>query len=743
MRSEQDSSASINHEYQSSDNNGGDCIFDEFGLCGRHEHGSDLCSPISNHNSRSIHRETRLESPGQHDRVNNGDCNDIHNHLEGENENGYKNPDRSWSDDFFAVHTAYKDSVASLHFNLCSDLHQRLLEHRHAMRQLQGQIYQEIGQLEPLLSDVVHDRVMPKMIYDLEAQRFCCREVGRVLKNELNDSLMLLNSKVDKVEALRRSTLESNEDEDDDDKSQTSRNGISKEASGGVDENWTLFGWSVAEKPFASWKEAFITRRQFRDLMEDTADNSVFEEGDDGTDREDPYKKLGCFHSNTPIHEYDNNNTQALTENDHGMKEEPTAPRKDVHPNGVDPSLDLRPWSLLRGSKISSESHSSLKRMSRSTRVTDDETECERERYSTKVNSRPRRLATGGSAYTVLKNVQNFYQGEVHYHYATASPPPTPCTRERATRRGYDDDNGDDGSGDVNESHNVSEDTHGCKETHPYKKPQSRHSRYTYSSKSSERRCNGNRSQDKQRQQQQHHRAKNEDEDKSNCNNSDVTLETPSPNINNYLGNNEHQQEPPQRNRPDYPPRLARHTKVIDWRLFYRNQFYQRRGQRTQDEEEDEQRTMDDSRNHLNRDPNHDKKLNVRDQDWFRDLHVKESTLILEGRRDEAISVRRIRNALRACFHVGVWAGLSHHQDLGRGRSCSRGRIFCRRGCLDHHQVRGQTHSAREKCRARNMQSWYMDSLRARTRHTITKQKKEIVILKLDNDLYRSNCPEI
>ncbi|KAF9994628.1 hypothetical protein BGZ79_000576, partial [Entomortierella chlamydospora] len=475
MRSEQDSDASIGHEYQNRSYNRGDCVFDEFGLCGRHEHGSDLCNPMLNHNGWNVQGDTRLESPRQRDRINDGDSNGIHSHPESENENGYKDPDRSWVEDYFAIHAAYKDRMASLHFNLCSDLHQRLLEHRHTIRRLQGQVHLEIGQLEPLLSDVVHDRVAPKMIYDLEAQRFCCREVGKVLRNELNDSLMLLDSKADEFEELRKSTFEYNEKNEDSNRSQTGCDGVSNEANGGVDENWTLFGWSATEKPFATWKEAFLARRQIRNLHEDTADSFV--EGGDGkadndldqkTDKEDPYKKLGCFHSNAPIHGYNSNDTRAHKGNDHETREDPAAPKEDAHPNSVDSSSSPTSWSLPRVSKIYSASYSSLKRTNKITRVTDGETECERERYSTTVSSRPRKLAAGGGrggAYVALNDVQNFYHGGVHYHYdAVLPPPPSPRMRERATRRDCDDDSGEDGSGDLNENHSVIEGIRGSRE---------------------------------------------------------------------------------------------------------------------------------------------------------------------------------------------------------------------------------------------------------------------------------------
>ncbi|KAF9161191.1 hypothetical protein BGX21_002400, partial [Mortierella sp. AD011] len=233
-------------------------------------------------------------------------------------------------------------------------------------------------------------------------------------------------------------------------------------------------------------------------------------------------------------------------------------------------------------------------------------------------------------------------------------------------------------------------------------------------------------------QQQQHYPAKGENEGRSDCKGNDVTQET-LPNINNLLWNGKYQPELPPRNRPDHPPRpdrpprAPRHTKMIDWRLFYKPRLHQRCGRWTQGEDEDEQETTDDSCNRLDLGPDHDKRPNVRDQEWLRDLHVRESTLILEGRHDEAISVRRIRNALRACFHIGVWAGLSHHQDPRRSHSCSRGRgrcrNLCRRGYPDHHQIHGQ---ARAKCcvHNHNLQNWYTDSLRTRTHHIITKQKK-------------------
>ncbi|KAF9148696.1 hypothetical protein BGX21_006236, partial [Mortierella sp. AD011] len=467
IQSEQDSVANIRHEYQNRRYNLGDCVFDEFGLCGRHEHGSDLCNPMLNHNDWDIQRGTRLESPRQRDRINNSDLNGIRSRPEGESENGYRDSDRSWAEEFFAIHTAYKDRMASLHFNLCADLHQRLLEHRHTIRRLQGQVHLEIGQLEPLLSDVVHDRVAPKMIHDLEAQRFCCREVGKVLRNELNDSLMLLDSKADEFEELRKSTLEYNEKNEDSNRSQTGFGRVSNEVNGGVDENWTLFGWSAIEKPFATWKEAFLARRQIRNLQEDTTDSFVEGDGetdndlDQKTDKEDPYKKLGCFHSNTPIHGYNGNDTQAHRVNNHETREKPTAPKEGAHSNGAGSSSSPTSWVLPRVSKIYSASYSSLKRTDKVTRVTEGERECERERYSTTVSSRPRKLAAGrgrSGAYVALKDVQNFYHGGVHYHYDAVLPPPlSPRMRERATRQDRDDGSGEDGSEDVNENHNVIE----------------------------------------------------------------------------------------------------------------------------------------------------------------------------------------------------------------------------------------------------------------------------------------------
>ncbi|KAF9114887.1 hypothetical protein BGX27_009532 [Mortierella sp. AM989] len=480
-----------------------DCILDEFGLCSQHQaSNSNLCRDSPNRDARSH----------DHDE-------DAENQTKDGAENEDTSAERSWSEDYIAIHSSYKDSMATLHYNLCSDLHTRLLTHRHAMRKLQGQIYQEISQLEPLLSDVIHNRVVPKMLYDIEAQRVCCQEVGTVLRNELRDALLLLNSSEGEFKGMERTTLE--HDEDDAKSHITSNNSSSsdngQERSRGIDEDWTLFGWTFTEKPFASWKEASKARRQFPHLVEADVNENA---NNNATGVEDQYMKLGCFHNNAQIQiqdyvnnrnytlghlrddnniqpleynyniqslEYDNNvqtleydNDIILREYDNTgeMREEPIVPIEDPLSIGANPSFVPYHWNPPNVPNVQLANPSDpTKEANERTRAAANETKSKRGEHFTTGLPRTKRATAKASTRTVVKNVQNFFQGGVHYHYATAPP-----TKQSEAVH----DEGDDDDGDNEEYPDYSEQVCDPRDSHLSK----------------ESRSTGNQSQDNQQQQQ-------------------------------------------------------------------------------------------------------------------------------------------------------------------------------------------------------------------------------------------------
>ncbi|KAF8983498.1 hypothetical protein BGZ46_010094 [Entomortierella lignicola] len=714
------------------------CFFDEFGFCSQHRNQSNLCNPTLNHNDWDYKVESFLEDPVQFKKLylddydkdiaittndshnsnsNDGDNDDRDYHTQSRrvNEKHVASTARNWSNDYFDIHTTYKDSMASLHFSLCSDIHQRLLGHRHEIRRLQGQVYQNIGELPPVLSNVVHEQLMPKMIFDLEAQRVCCLEIGRTLRTELSGSLLLLETRPDPSEEIWKSTVGLDNEQDDENCNNFSNIGDNRIGQGigdMEDDSWMCFGWSATERPFANWKEARMARKQFQGLMKDEANEVDAEEKYNDIDgnfeqeshRDDPYRKLGCFHSNIPIHGRGNNILIPM-ENDGVINEgSTTAPKMDISVEGnVNISSTFNHWKIPNGPNIISTIPPNLKEMDKDDCIDGNETECKCEGHSAIASSQPQSI--------VVKNTRNFYRGGVHYHYDTMPPP---CTHDKSVHTDKDADV--DSHGPQIKSSCKSSRNHcsKCFRTCRTSKPSKHHftTREQYRDEQKEQ-------QQRQQEQQQQNCSESGTRDNVNRhNNIAINPESIQP-TGNYTVEASHRPSPslqeilPKR-QFEGSQRLARHTKTFDWRVLFKDQH---QGQKIQEE-------RDISNNHntcLDRNLRHQDKFNVEDQDWFRDLHVRESTLILEGRRNEAVSLRRMRNKLKTCLRSQSWP--ERKDGTGRSKnshacihSSSRGRVHMhdRQGSRKKHISRGKRH-------ALNMQNRYIDSLRPRTRHIITK----------------------
>ncbi|KAG0364030.1 hypothetical protein BGZ54_007908 [Gamsiella multidivaricata] len=168
--------------------------------------------------------------------------------------------DVDWTERYIELQINYKDILGALHFTLSRNIHQLLLDHRHAVRQLQGQMFRVIAGMEPLLSDVVYDMVIPKMTRDLESQRRCCKGVGRALRKELKGEMLTLRTAENDFGQIQQEEAVEEEERDNEQ----------------VDENWTMFGWSPQQCPFASPYEASVARnRILAEKNEGTAPQAV------------------------------------------------------------------------------------------------------------------------------------------------------------------------------------------------------------------------------------------------------------------------------------------------------------------------------------------------------------------------------------------------------------------------------------------------------------------------------------
>ncbi|KAI1300392.1 hypothetical protein EDD11_006216 [Mortierella claussenii] len=250
--------------------------------------------------------------------------------------------DTSWTDHYVALHTSYRDRLAHLHFQLCTDTHDLLLAHRHAIQQLQAQILRAVGGLEPFLSDVVQDRMAPGMDMDLTRQRDCCRQIGGAIQRELKRGMLTIQSREDEFEGIRvvgskdggeeeEEKYDSGDDDDDDEKDEG-------QDDRGMDSEWMLFGWTTLQKPFESWRDVSLAKRKLYEQEGEAEEGDKKEKDEEErskekdevermavnddkitvepqpvlditlgpltrmVDTQDRFQLLGCSHGNTPIH---------------------------------------------------------------------------------------------------------------------------------------------------------------------------------------------------------------------------------------------------------------------------------------------------------------------------------------------------------------------------------------------------------------------------------------------------------
>ncbi|ORZ13338.1 hypothetical protein BCR41DRAFT_397151 [Lobosporangium transversale] len=163
----------------------------------------------------------------------------------------------SWTDHFIALHSTYRDRLALLHFRLCAEVHQLLLLHRHAIRHLQTQILRTVGELEPLLSDTIHNKMLPEMARDLKDQQSCCQAVGKVIRRELRHGMLTISS----VESDFTGIYLPEDDGGFFEKEKRKEKEENEE-----DVEWTLFGWSESQKPFESWRDVSIARQKLHNI---------------------------------------------------------------------------------------------------------------------------------------------------------------------------------------------------------------------------------------------------------------------------------------------------------------------------------------------------------------------------------------------------------------------------------------------------------------------------------------------
>ncbi|KAF9927432.1 hypothetical protein BGZ65_006770 [Modicella reniformis] len=198
-----------------------------------------------------------------------------------------------WRDRYVALHSLYRVRLASMHFSLCEDLHQRLLDHRHAVRQLQGNVFHRIAGLPPLFADVAHDRIMPQMVDHLERQRKCGRQIGRTLRMELRSGMLTLQTLEDEFDGIRRRSQD--EDSDDEDRARdTARPTATSNSDEEVDASWTMFGWTRSQLPFTKWEEVYEARAQLG-LEEDKEEESEAESSEEESEVVDNQQHRGQF----------------------------------------------------------------------------------------------------------------------------------------------------------------------------------------------------------------------------------------------------------------------------------------------------------------------------------------------------------------------------------------------------------------------------------------------------------------
>ncbi|KAI7827139.1 hypothetical protein BC939DRAFT_513724 [Gamsiella multidivaricata] len=538
--------------------------------------------------------------------------------------------DVDWTERYIELQINYKDILGALHFTLSRNIHQLLLDHRHAVRQLQGQMFRVIAGMEPLLSDVVYDMVIPKMTRDLESQRRCCKGVGRALRKELKGEMLTLRTAENDFGQIQQEEAVEEEERDNEQ----------------VDENWTMFGWSPQQCPFASPYEASVARNRILAEKNEGKGEQGAEQPQGGgsgpphsinTARHHASSRASALDSSSYTCSNIGTQSQRRTRNPAATRSGPSLAPSITPANSRSPSCHTGT------SRSRARTHNASHNLSHGSNSNSRRDRRRDKRYGAVIAT----SSTSGTApQAVIKHVTNFFQGGTHHHYGT-----TPCRgHERHRRNIY--------GGPINDTHNDSDsddddDLQRHLRSYP-RRPKTSRGRYSeeYASDDSiEPSYQDPRVQNLGRSHASAHALVNPlNKDNAGSEHDPFTIDL---NPNNHLISSL-----PSATRPSDSGsgssdegRGAQNTlhhksptadDYENWPLVFREDLA-----RAQQDHIPEHETSDEDPLYSSTPSSGGANLTNPPREWIRQSHVRETTLILEGRRSEATEVRRNRVALR------------------------------------------------------------------------------------------------
>ncbi|KAG0264703.1 hypothetical protein BG011_006280 [Mortierella polycephala] len=164
------------------------------------------------------------------------------------------NDPKDWADHFLSIQSAYRNRLASLHHELCKDLHQRLEQHQRQILDLQRDMTCGLNELSPRAAATVHHSIDSRMDQDRKVQRKYCWLMERAIMTSLEGSMFNAGFTEDTVDGMRHC-----EDVEDD----TVANRKSSIATQAVlNEKWELFARNEPERPHATILDLHNAQRQ-------------------------------------------------------------------------------------------------------------------------------------------------------------------------------------------------------------------------------------------------------------------------------------------------------------------------------------------------------------------------------------------------------------------------------------------------------------------------------------------------